>query len=136
MSRVWRCRRVKAGVKCGTLNLRIKQCCTTCGGPRPKARKPAHTIALDMPYEFWVEAYGEVCGICGRTPTARRRLDRDHWHNGPTAGKPRGLLCARCNRAIPNWIDAQWLHNAARYLERASGTSEGCTTMTEIGEAA
>ena len=122
--RVWRCRRVKAGIACGELNLRTKQRCRACGGPRPKPRTPKHRAVLgEMPYEQWVKLFGERCGICGRPPSARRRLDRDHWHNGPLAGQARGLCCARCNRALPSWMTAEWLRNAADYLDRADRTA-------------
>ena len=115
--RVWRCRRVKAGVPCGTLNLRVKRLCTTCAAPRPKPRAPKHRAVLgEMPYEQWVERFGEVCGICGKAPSARRRLDRDHCHK---SGSPRGLLDFRCNRALAHWMTPAWLRAAADYLERA-----------------
>jgi hypothetical protein len=118
--RTWRCRRVKKGVRCDTLNLRTKQKCTACGGPRPKRKQPAHRAVLnDLPYEWWVERFGEQCGICGRSPSANRRLDRDHDHKLPSG--PRGLLCARCNRALPSWVTPEWLRLAADYLERARG---------------
>lgn len=68
-------------------------------------------------YEWWVEKYGPVCGICGRKPTAKRRLDRDHDH---ATGAPRGLLCARDNRALPSWVTPEWLRKAADYLEKGS----------------
>lgn len=68
-----------------------------------------------MPYERWVELFGELCGICGRKPSTKRRLDRDHDH---ATGEPRGLLCARCNRALPSWMTAKWLRLAVIYLER------------------
>ena len=117
MANVWRCRKVTKGVKCGTLNLRVKQKCSTCGGPRPKRKQPAHRAVLsEMPYEQWVARYGEVCGICGREPTAKRRLDRDHCHG---SGEPRGLLCARCNRALPSWVTTEWLLDAAAYVLQA-----------------
>lgn len=70
-----------------------------------------------MPYEAFVEKYGERCGICGRGPSEKRRLDRDHDHRG--AGRDRGLLCWYCNRLLPNRVDADWLRRAADYLERA-----------------
>jgi hypothetical protein len=70
-------------------------------------------------YEEYVERFGERCGICGREPSATRRLDRDHWHTGERAGEPRGLLDHRCNRALPDWVDAAWLRAAADYLERS-----------------
>jgi hypothetical protein len=115
MTRTWRCRRVKAGEACGTLNLRIKQKCTACGAPRPKRKQPAHRAVLaEMPYEQWVAIFGETCGICGIGPSETRRLDRDHDHK---TGDARGLLCHRCNRALPNWASVEWLLAAARYLE-------------------
>ena len=76
--------------------------------------------ALLVSYEeFIVLNRGELCGICGRPPGPTRRLDRDHDHK---AGKPRGLLCARCNRALPSWMTPMWLTAAAAYLERTRGT--------------
>ena len=108
MSRVWTCR------KCGTRNRRVQQLCS-CGTRRPKPRVPAHRQVLDtMPYEEWVERFGERCGICGREPSGRR-LDRDHCHR---TGEPRGLLCHRCNRALPSWVDADWLELAWTYVTR------------------
>jgi hypothetical protein len=71
-----------------------------------------------MPYEEWVALFGEVCGICDRPPSATRRLDRDHEHKG--RGKARGLLCWKCNNALPNWVDPAWLRAAAEYLERTA----------------
>jgi hypothetical protein len=115
MSRYWRCRRVTKGVQCGTLNLARKRKCVECGKPKPPKRKPSHMGALEVPYEEWIILNGgERCGVCGRSPSAARRLDRDHCHR---SGKPRGLLCARCNRALPAWMTSDWLRCAIRYLE-------------------
>lgn len=112
----WRCRRQRNGVKCGHLNPRVKQKCQACGGPRPVRKAPGHLAVLStMPYEEWIVLFGERCGICGRVPSSRRRLDRDHSH---ASGQARGLLCARCNRALPSWVTAPWLRAAADYLER------------------
>lgn len=109
-ARKWTCRR------CGVKVPRIKPKCE-CGGKRPAPRKPKHARVLDeMPYEEWVELYGERCGICGRERSEQRRLDRDHDHK---TGRPRGLLCHRCNRALPDWIGLDWLRSAVAYLERA-----------------
>src|SRR5688572_28917278 len=96
--RVWRCRKITAGVRCDTLNLRTKQKCSRpgCTGRRPKPRRPAHMAALDAPYEMWVAWFGERCGICGVTPEPGKRLHRDHEHKGN--GRARGLLCFQCNR--------------------------------------
>ena len=107
--RVWTC-------KCGLKNPRIKQKCPGCGRKRP-ARKTAAQKALTEGYEVWVERFGDRCNICGREPSERRRLDRDHCH---ASGTSRGLLCARCNRALPNWVTPDWLRAAAEYLERSS----------------
>jgi hypothetical protein len=78
--------------------------------------------ALELPYEHYLELAGaELCGICGRGPQ-RRRLDRDHDHK---TGKPRGLLCHRCNRALPSWVTVEWLEAAAVYLRRVEERGEG-----------
>ncbi len=116
--RVWRCRKVTKGVKCGTLNLRIKQRCTECGTPRPKASRPKHMAALDLPYEEYVRINGgEFCGICGKPPSPTRKLDRDHEHKAN--GTARGLLCAfPCNTGLKGWMNPQWLRQAAYYLEQ------------------
>lgn len=117
MSRYWRCRRVRKGIQCGQLNLRRKQKCTACGGPRPKPRVPAHRkVLLTCDYETFERMFGSRCGICGAVASERRRLDRDHDHK---TGMPRGLLCARCNRALPSWITEDWLRRAADYLAAA-----------------
>jgi hypothetical protein len=118
MARVWTCR------KCARVNPRTAQRCPTpgCGRRRPARRTPSHRQALDaMSYAECVAAFGEVCGICGRAPSARRRLDRDHEHVGD--GRVRGLLCARCNRALPSWVTPEWLRAAADYLQRALARS-------------
>lgn len=111
MARYWTC------AKCGTLNPRIKQRCPICAGKRPAARQPAHRAVLaEVPYEDCVERFGEVCGICGAPPRARR-LHRDHDHR---AGDIRGLLCFRCNAALRNYMTADWLRKALAYLERTA----------------
>lgn len=113
MGRVWTCR----NPKCKKVNKRTTQLCS-CGTRRPKARVPEHRKVLaELPYEWWVETFGERCGICGREPTANRRLDRDHCHR---TGRPRGLACARCNRALQNWVTPEWLESAAEYLRRCA----------------
>jgi hypothetical protein len=111
----WTCQRQSAGVKCGTRNLPRTRKCSACGKPRPARRRPEHMAALDLTYEQYIELNGgEHCGVCGRE-RGSRRLDRDHDHG---LGVPRGLLCARCNRALPSWITPQWLRLATYYLEK------------------
>lgn len=77
--------------------------------------------ALELDYERYIEINGgEVCGICGRKPSARRKLDRDHCH---ASGVARGLLCARCNRALASHITVEWLQAAITYLEKTERTA-------------
>lgn len=109
-ARTWTCR------GCSGVNDSRKRKCGACGKPRPPKRRPAHRAVLDRPYEEWVAEFGEVCGICGRGPSERRRLDRDHCH---TTGIWRGMLCHTCNRALGNRMDAEWAENAAAYLRSA-----------------
>ena len=118
MSTLWTCQRILNGNKCGFRNPGRKRKCLNCGKPKPARRKPAHTIALDLPYEHFVAVNGgDFCGICGREPSPTRRLDRDHDHR---SGRPRGLLCHRCNRALAVWMTSPWLRGALDYLERAA----------------
>lgn len=77
-------------------------------------------VALDLDYDGYVKLNGgEFCGVCGRKRKGRK-LDRDHDHK---THKPRGLLCHRCNRHLPSWVDEQWLENALLYLRRAKKLS-------------
>jgi Recombination endonuclease VII. len=85
-----------------------------------RRRRPAkkHTQLLNRArphYERLLSEQGGVCAICGRTPSAKRRLDLDHDHRQMYC---RGLLCARCNRSIPAWMDSSWCRRAADYLDR------------------
>ena len=81
-------------------------------------RKPTRAKALgitDADYQLLLAAQGGHCALCPNTPKTRR-LHVDHDHR---TGKVRGLLCHRCNRALPNWINESWLHAAIRYVGRA-----------------
>lgn len=114
--RVWTCQRVQGGEKCGRVNRRRLHLCAKCGKRRPPTRQPGHRQARDaMPYDEWVARFGSTCNLCGRAPRNGKRLQRDHDHD---TGKPRGLLCHLCNRALPQWMSASWLRRAADYLER------------------
>jgi hypothetical protein len=131
MARVWTCRRITAGQRCGHQNPGRKRKCEACGLPRPALSRPAHMAALDLPYEHYVEINGgEFCGICGAEPKDGRRLNRDHLHENE--GTPRGLLCWYCNKALPNRIGSRWLRAAADYVERAE---EGRIPLPERVEA-
>ena len=52
------------------------------------------------------------CALCPAVPKTRR-LDYDHDHK---AMRGRGLLCHRCNRALPSWVTVEWLLAAVQYL--------------------
>ena len=76
-----------------------------------RAKSGSHRLP-DEEYERLLAAQGGGCAICGSTPKTRRlHVDRDH-----KTGAVRGLLCFRCNRAIPEWITSGWLALAALYL--------------------
>jgi hypothetical protein len=111
-ARPWRC---KPG--CESMNEPRKRKCQACGRARPKRRRPAHLKALELPYEAYVVLNGgrEVCGICEAPPKARR-LHRDHDHR---TGRPRALLCFRCNAALRPYMTLEWLERAAAYLRKA-----------------
>ena len=119
MSRFWVCYRQQDGRKCLYRNPRVKQKCEMCGGARPTAKKPKHMVALETTYDEYVAINGgEHCAICDRRRTEKdRRLDRDHDHR---TGRPRGLLCSRCNRWLVNFMTPAWLRAAADYLERTA----------------
>lgn len=74
-------------------------------------------VALEVTYEDYISLNGgEHCGICLKPRSRTKRLDRDHDHK---TGLPRGLLCSRCNRALPHWVTPEWLDAAAAYLRKA-----------------
>ena len=78
-------------------------------------RKPTRRRELGVTvedYDRLLAAQGGGCAICGNPPKTRR-LDVDHDHR---TGKVRGLLCHRCNRALPAWLTATWLWKALNYL--------------------
>lgn len=61
-----------------------------------------------------LEEQGGHCALCDALPK-RMKLHTDHDHK---TGLIRGLLCFRCNRALPAYVTADWLRRAADYLER------------------
>lgn len=79
------------------------------------SRKPQRRAQLGVTleqYDTLLAAQGGGCAICGNPPKTRR-LATDHDH---ATGKVRGLLCHRCNRALPTWITLEWCVMAANYL--------------------
>lgn len=84
-------------------------------------RKPTRAKGLgvtDAEYERLLAAQDGHCAICPSTPKTRR-LDTDHDHRSKVH-RVRGLLCHRCNRALPAWITPAWLRAATEYLERTA----------------
>jgi hypothetical protein len=118
-ARTWICPRQIGGLRCGGINAPRSRKCHTCGKPRPPRRRPKHLVALETPYEEYIVLNGgDRCAICLRERTEKdRRFDRDHDHR---TGRPRGLLCHKCNRALPSWITPEWLRAAADYLDRVA----------------
>jgi Recombination endonuclease VII len=94
-------------------------------------RKPTRAKQLgvsDDEYARMLAAQNGGCAICG-SPPKTRRLHVDHDHG---SGKVRGLLCHRCNRALPNWITPDWLSRAAAYLDPPKPERKGDKWAREI----
>lgn len=84
--------------------------------PRPGRAKSGSHAQPDAEYAELLAAQGGGCAICGARPKTRRlHTDREH-----RTGQVRGLLCMRCNRALPTWVNPAWLHDAADYLRLAA----------------
>ncbi len=75
---------------------------------------PRKRLISDEEYDRLLAEQDGHCALCPSVPKTRR-LDVDHDH--PT-GQIRGLLCHRCNRALPSWITGPWLFHALTYLAR------------------
>jgi hypothetical protein len=82
-----------------------------------KPKRAKQLGVTDDEYARMLEAQGGGCAICGARPKTRR-LHVDHDH---ATGKVRGLLCHRCNRALPTWVTVEWLRKAAAYLYMTPG---------------
>lgn len=65
----------------------------------------------------WVAVHGPACQICGTVPKTRG-LQWDHDHK---TGAHRGWLCWKCNKALADWMDEDWLLSARWYLKWAAG---------------
>jgi hypothetical protein len=84
----------------------------------------------------FAEQHG-VCAICNQPEKTKQqgkvqRLSVDHDHK---TGKPRGLLCAACNRAIGLMKeDPQRLEAAARYLRQHASQPDSHSRVNELAE--
>lgn len=98
------------------------------------ARKPTRAKALgvsDDQYERLLAAQGGHCALCPNGPKTRR-LHVDHEHR---SGTVRGLLCHRCNRALPTWITAGWLCAVLSYLPGRGPSPAARLVLDEINAA-
>jgi hypothetical protein len=84
------------------------------GKSKRKPQRAKHLGITDDAYEQLLEAQEGGCAICGNPPKTRR-LSVDHNHR---TGKVRGLLCFRCNRALPTYATSEWLRGAYVYVLR------------------
>lgn len=67
-------------------------------------------------YDLLLAEQDGHCALCPFRPfPGGRKLDLDHNHK---TMKIRGLLCHRCNRALPSWMTKEWLEGAAKYVDR------------------
>src|SRR4051812_14154700 len=86
---------------CLTVNTNRRLKCQACGKRLPKPRK-THKQALKQPLEAFVAANDghNGCWVCRELGLAFDGVQRDHWHNGPLKGEPRGILCIFHNRKL------------------------------------
>ena len=79
------------------------------------AKKHIQFVRSFAGYEELLAEQDGHCALCPQEPKTRK-LDIDHDHK---TMQVRGLLCHRCNRALPDWVTPEWLRRAADYLERS-----------------
>ena len=110
--------------------LKVEGKCYKCGGHTdlPHARcsrcRDAESAKQRLVRTGWVaERFAEACAtqrnrcaICGREMCTGRDRHADHCHR---TGKPRAVLCKRCNTALGSLRDSPYIcRAAAHYLER------------------
>jgi hypothetical protein len=72
-------------------------------------------------YNALLEKQDDACPVCGRSMDRAHRVVRLHIDQCPYTGQIRGLLCARCRKAITLLDDnVLAITNAAAYLSAAS----------------
>lgn len=86
---------------------------------KKKRKKPnKHRVFLNehrYKYDKILAKQGGHCALCSREPSEKRRLHLDHSHTEPM--RLRGVLCFRCNYALREWMDSEWLRKAAKYVK-------------------
>lgn len=90
----------------------------------------SRTGITEADYNAMLAAQGGGCAICGNPPKTRR-LHVDHDHK---TGRVRGLLCFRCNRALPAYVGAAWLLRAAMYLLPPGYLRDGIERLLVAGQ--
>ncbi len=82
------------------------------------ARSPVHRAIVARyrkRYDELLALQNGVCALCLRPPKeGGRKLNIDHDHKSLEL---RGLLCFKCNRALPEHVSAEWLGKAKAYIE-------------------
>jgi Recombination endonuclease VII len=87
----------------------------------PKQKRAKQLGITDSEYARLLDWQGGGCAICGGTSKRKRKdgapykLHADHNHR---TGRVRGLLCFRCNRALPTYTGSEWLRRACEYVAR------------------
>lgn len=84
-------------------------------GGRRRSTVAAYGITTEQ-YDEMLAAQEGVCAICKEPCPSGRSLAVDHCHQTDVV---RGLLCARCNSGIGQFLDSpERLRAAIKYLER------------------
>lgn len=88
-----------------------------------KARGHFHGKALKTKYGLTLSQYDALllaqdgkCAVCGET-AAKFDVDHDHREH-KVKGKPRGLLCRRCNIGVGYAENVELMEKIAKYLLR------------------
>jgi len=87
----------------------------------PRKPRAAQLGVTPAEYARMLAAQNGHCALCPNTPKTRR-LSVDHDHR---TGAVRGLLCYRCNRALPAYLPADWFARAAEYVGRDEHHDDG-----------
>ena len=80
--------------------------------------------ALNQPRDVFVQANDgyDGCWVCRHLGIKMAgKLQRDHWHNGPLKGQPRGILCPFHNRSLGPRYTPELVLALGRYLTRPEG---------------
>lgn len=96
-----------------------------------RRRSQSELPGADVLYERLFAEQAGGCAICGNPPKTRR-LHIDHDHKTDAV---RGLLCFRCNNALPSWVTVDWLLSAASYVAASRGEKLSASYWPKYGAA-